>query len=366
MRPMPSNDLVATKDVQLPANLPTKTWDEVMAIADPEELGEFPQGFDVDPSFHNKDGSLTEDGLDALARAEVTPEMTAGLNPIQRQLLARLDIDVRNTKDPLELAALLADRPIQQVARQPSWLTKRAATLIAFIGIPQAVVTTVFGEALMLQTGDRFDWAVWQVKTELFELWRRGTAARPAFYSDEFAAMAQYVASHGLATLTAESDREFFNGDQRVPLRLINSAIQTLLDGCEIVDASRKLPVSVSNRLIAEVRSTLARSRPRMPNAASADNAITNVHSERWSMDAAVAEFATDCLVLEDNAWTASEELYKAWTKWCAERNEQPGEEPRFFKLLVAWSGRRILRNKPQTGLIRTPGYRGIKLAIAE
>ena len=326
------------------------TWGGVLAIDDDPHTVQIPEGFVMKEGFVSKDGFWSQEASDAVARAQVTPEMLAQLDPSLRQMLARIGREVRDSEDPFK-----------------SWLMSRAATLLSYLGVPQTVVLNTFAEAAM----QRFDfWANWSFdllghQTHLCLLdfrddsVKNGKPAVPAFYNDEYGPMALYVLGKGLEALTAKSEREFFDGEQEIPLHVVNSVLQICLESCDILDSVRKVPVSVSNRLIAEVRCAIARKRPRWST--TPDNSQGDI---RLTLIQRVAAFAGERLALDEKTWTSSDALWRAWLEWCATRSERPGENALFFKALVNWSSGRIYRVKKQTSHFRPPGYLGIMLLV--
>ena len=105
------------------------TWGGVLAIDDDPHTVQIPEGFVMKEGFVSKDGFWSQEASDAVARAQVTPEMLAQLDPSLRQMLARIGREVRDSEDPFK-----------------SWLMSRAATLLSYLGVPQTVVLRVYSD----------------------------------------------------------------------------------------------------------------------------------------------------------------------------------------------------------------------------
>jgi hypothetical protein len=235
------------------------------------------------------------------------------------------------------------------------------ATLLCVERVPLPIILNAFAEAR--NTGGTF----WQKGLEahgaLFDFKRRAECgdgnAAPQFYHDEFGRMATYVHAQGLESITALSERDFFDEGRRISTHAINSMIQAVLESCVIWDPLRDTQVLVSNRLIAEVRGALARKWPQWSRPGHLDATGT---SDARPDSESVASFAEELLELDARAWTPSAKLTEVWIVWCATKDTAPGEPSWFFKELGRWSGGRAHRRKKHTDDGRVPGYAGIKL----
>ena len=241
---------------------------------------------------------------------------------------------------------------------------------MSFMGVPQFVVLNTFAEAATERSGRGFHDHCYETHLYLLDFKDEsainGKRAAPAFDHDEYGAMAIYVLSQGLENLTAASTKEFFIDDKPIPAHHIDSFIQFYLEASNILDRVRNLPVNVSNRLVAEVRAAIARKRPRFSAPEDQSKIGRASHCSFYEeLGSRVFLFADENLVLDAGAWTPSETLWTAWVHRCADRFEQPGEGPLFFKELVRWTGGRIQRRKKLSGGVRPPGYAGLKFSAA-
>lgn len=353
----PLGGALAIPTVSIPA-----LWSEVLSI-DPDELeGDLPVPGHV--AWPEDGGFFSDDDCDETYRALLTPEMRAGLEPHQREMLVNLEADVRRENDPFNSERVMS----------------RMATMASHGAVPLPAVLEVFAEAV--KDGPRPSAAWGLTAAELKALPKRnlkyheryytahmyladfrsknaGNPATPAFNFDEYGAMATYIHNRDLQAVTALNEREFFYNDERISKHHVNSIIDARLRTCEIWDSHRGVVVAVSNRLINEVRGAMARMWPRLSDRTpdASDNPISIAcltYTER------AFSFADKRLSLDAAAWTSSATLWEAWIAFCATRAEPSGASSTFFKELTRWSGGRIHRSK--RGPHRVPGYSGIKM----
>jgi hypothetical protein len=294
-------------------------------------------------------GWTSDSDSDEIARRQVTPEMRAGLDPSQRQMLANLGSEVRKETDPSKSMRLMS----------------RMATAISFAGIPVPLVLSTVAEAMKEHDPQPFHELYFCAHMYLLD-YRDQSARKPAtpeFNYDEYGPMAAYIhSSPGLEALTALSDREFFDNDERISTHAVNSIIDAQLRNCSIWDPIRGVNVAVSNRLINEVRGAMARMWPRLTDHNPDDPSDKFPSLAGPSYAQRVASFGDNQLCLDAAAWTSSASLWQAWIALCASRSEPPGASSTFFKELPRWSGGRIQRSKKGKEPHRVPGYSGIRL----
>ncbi len=316
-------------------------WQEVLGI-DKDELEALP----IPAHMVVPDWDISDRDSDEIMRAQVTPEMRAGLEPYQREMLVNLQADVRREKDPFNSARVMS----------------RMATAASYGAIPLPVVLNAFAEAAKEVDTQPFHELYYFAHMHLCgfrdQSARDRKPATPAFNHDEYGAMATYIRGHGLEGLTARSEREFFYNDEPVTAHSVNAIIDAHLRTCEIWDSNRGVNVAVSNRLINEVRGAIARMWPRYDQSPHAWDKSLSVAGPSYPKR--VASFGENRICLDSDAWTSSATLSQAWQDFCAGRSEPSGASSTFFKELTRWSGGRIQRSKK--GPHRVPGYSGIKM----
>jgi hypothetical protein len=356
----PLGGALAIPSVSTPA-----LWSEVFSI-DPDELeGDLPVPPHV--AWPEDGGFFPDDDCDEIYRALLTPEMRAGLEPHQREMLANLKDDVRREDDPFNSERLMS----------------RMATMASHGAVPLPAVLEVFAEAV--KDGPRPSAARGLTAAELKALPKRNlpyreryytahmylaefknknarNPATPAFNFDEYGAMATYIHNRDLKALTAQSDRIFFYNDEHVSTHHVNSIIDKNLRTCEIWDSHRGLVVAVSNRLINEVRGAMARMWPRLTDHNPDDPSDKFPSLAGPSYAQRVASFGDNQLCLDADAWTSSVTIWQAWQNFCASRSEPSGASSTFFKELTRWSDGRIQRSKKGKDQRRVPGYFGIQM----
>jgi hypothetical protein len=322
---------------------PVAMWAEVLEGID-ENYEDWPTPAGM--ALHEDFTFLSDSESDDVMRGQVTPEMPAGLDPAQRQLLANLENDVRKESDPLNSVRLMS----------------RAATAFS-LGVPlPLILNTIAGAA---KKGSPYPFHSIYYFTQMNLIQFRDEAAlnqksaTPEFNHDEYGAMAKYIHDRDLKALTARSESEFYYNDERISTHAVNSTIDFHLRNCNIWDSHRNVFVAVSNRLISEVRGAMARMWPRLsgqsPDGSDKFHRVTGPkYRER------VAAFAEKQVCLDADAWTSSPILWEAWIAFCTARAEPSGASSTFFKELTRWSGGRIQRSKK--GSHRVPGYSGIKM----
>ncbi|WFU55713.1 hypothetical protein QA639_40300 [Bradyrhizobium pachyrhizi] len=299
----------------------------------------------IPPHLNMPEGFTSSEDSDAIARAQVTPEMRAASTSYQREMLANLDAEVRKHADPLNSVHLMA----------------RMATMISYGTVPPALAFSTFAQAAM-ERGSRPFYELYHDAHEQLIYFRdqsryEGKPATPAFNSDEYGPMAAYIHNQGLEGLTALNEREFFHNDERVSTHSLNAIIDARLRVCSLWDPIGEKSVPVSNRLVNEVRGAMARMWPRLSDQGTAAVGVTG---PRYAQR--VALFGENQTCLDTDAWTSSAILWQAWIAFCESRSERPGANSSFFKELARWSGGRIQRGKKGKGSSRAPGYCGIKL----
>lgn len=328
----------------LPLHAPVATWSDVL-----EGIDENSEDLPIPPHLVLPDGWTSDSDSDEIARGQVTPEMRAGLNPSQQQILANLDSEVRKEPDPLNSVRLMS----------------RMATAVSFGTISVPLVLSTFAEAAKGHGPQRFHELYHFAHMHLLDYrdqsTREGKPATPAFNYDEYGAMAAYIRSQGLEALTALNERDFFHKDERISTHSLNAIIDARLRICSIWDPNRGVNVAVSNRLINEVRGAMARMWPRLSDQI-LDTSDKSLRAAGPRYQKRVASFGDNQVCLDTDAWTSSATLWQEFMAFCAARSESSGASSTFFKELVHWSGGRIQRSKKGKGPHRVPGYSGIKI----
>ena len=265
-----------------------------------------PEDFDciaIPPEFaHLTD--IPRDRQEEIISAQVTPELLSQMTPDGRRALDQLLEDVKRAGSPAE-------------ALGSNLIAGRAAKLI-IAGAPYSLVLTKLAKAAKQDGSESlavmYDYACCGLAE--FQDSLRSPPVRPAFDHDEFVLMAEYV-HNGMPMVTAAGPREFYDGDRAVPPHLVDVFIHRELEKADIWDPQRRVLVTVSNRLVAEVRGALARKYPRLPTVGGDPMApIGNVIVAPLSRPS-VSAFAHEELLLTPRAWTASEAIWSAWVAWC-------------------------------------------------
>ncbi|MEH2473325.1 hypothetical protein V1281_005489 [Nitrobacteraceae bacterium AZCC 2161] len=340
---MTNNPLIVAGH-SLSLHAPIAMWSDVLGGID-ENLDDLP----IPPHLVVDEGWTSDSDSDEIARGQVTPEIRAGLEPSQREMLANLENEVRKDTDPLNSVQLMA----------------RIATAVSFGCIALPLVLSTFAEAAKERDPRPFHDLYHSAHENLIDYRdqsaRDRKSATPTFHHDEYGAMAMYIRSHGLEALTALTERDFFYNDERISTHILNAIIDDRLRICSIWDPNRGVNVAVSNRLINEVRGAMARMRPRLSDR-TPDASDHTLGGACQTYTQRVTSFADMRLSLDTDAWTSSSTLLQAWQDVCAARSEPPGASSTFFKELTRWSGGRIQRSKKGKASHRVPGYSCIKL----
>jgi len=290
----------------------------------------------------------------AMAQTLDTPEMHASVSPESKQALSCIIRDIaEGVEEPQDA--------VNKAAR-------RIATLIEYDGVPIDVVFNEIGRSLvgkieccddLLDARETVEWAL------LFEP-DKNELAYPVYERDEFGRMAEYILKQS-PSLTATSERQFYNDNRPIPVSIVNAHIDAVLTNCRLWDRHRNEPCSVDNRLINEVRSAMARKLIRsgrvprqQPNVSSVNAVIDHLPA----IPAVVAsnpmhQFAAERLELDRGSWTSSDKLWASWEDWCSSVGQAPGIRAVFFKELRSWGGECITSAKRRTAGKLVHGYRG-------
>ena len=304
---------------------------------------------------------------DKILRALVTPEMRSRLTSEQKTALSRVSAAVKRSREDSERSLLSRwseKRLDEELNLLPASVERelysdefgeRVATLLVVDEIPLEVVLATVAEAV-----GRDDYAADREEALLcitaFKNRSVNVDAKPTFDSDEFTRMAEYTLKY-FPTLEY-FDRSFHRDGAQIDVSELDQIVEVLLRRCRIWDQSRRREVSPNNKILCEVRGSLARNSPRRRESVrrSGEKPLQVRLPDEF------VKFAGECLALSPDSWTRSSVILSSWSSWCRDRGTTIGESRVLFKNLVRWSRSAARRSRCRVDGVQTPGYYGVAL----
>ena len=313
-------------------------WRELLSGLHDDQCEILISAMDEYRNLSSRDREITPEEFDRLYKSLSSRYLREELSAEQRNALDSLSEQVRSCDiDPLEDPQIL----------------NRLATIVGTVSTPWEVVLDRFAEAAGSRQKSGLSYHRWFSDCHSALLDFRDNSdgpAQPRFNADEYSLMAAYVHNETLRGIRAVDPTRFFLNGSEFPRHAVDSLIDAALQGCSIRHPITGDRVFVSNKLVSEVRCSLARRWPLLSETHEGD---TPFHPQAMLRNQLEIR-----LRLDRAAWTSSETIWKI----CGPLLPLGLSKEAFFKELGEWSNGTIRRTKKIVGGKRVPGYLGIGL----